>query len=93
MNPQEQAMRIGPGDVLAYTAEAAVPKVDAGQVPEFLDVNYLEHSDVPVALGRVAKETGEEMVESVTPESSEVLENEQPNEDKIASTDLSQSCL
>ena len=58
MNPQEQAIRISPGDVLAYTAEAAVPKVDAGQVPEFLDVNYLEHSDVPVALGREAKETG-----------------------------------
>ena len=30
MNPQEQAMRISPGDVLAYTADAAVPKVDTG---------------------------------------------------------------
>ena len=38
MNPQEQAMGISPGDVLTYTAEAAVPKVDAGQVPELLDV-------------------------------------------------------
>ena len=84
MNPQDQAMRISPGDVLAYTAEAAVPKVDAGQVPEFLDVNYLEHSDIPVALGRVAKEMVEEMVESVTPESSEVLESEQQSEYKIA---------
>ena len=29
MNPQEQAMRISPGDVLACIAEAAVPKVDS----------------------------------------------------------------
>ena len=93
MNPQEQAMRIRPGDVLAYIAEAAVPTVDAGQVPEFLDVSYLEHSDVPVALGRVARETVEEMVESINPESSEVLEDEKQQEDKIASIDLSQSCL
>ena len=35
----------------------------------------------------------EEIVESVTPESSEVLESEQQSEDKIASNDLSQSCL
>ena len=63
MNSQEQAVRISPGDVLAYTAEAAVPTVDAEKVSEFLDVNYLEHSDIPVALGRVARETVEEMVE------------------------------
>ena len=62
-------------------------------MPEFLDVNYLEPSDVPFALGRVAKETVEEMVESSTPESSEVLESEQQSEDKIATIDLSQSCL
>ena len=60
-------------------------------MPEFLDVNYLERSDVPVALGRVAMEAVEEMVELIIPESSEVLENEQQSEDKIA--DLSQSCL
>ena len=70
-----------------------MPKVGTGQVPEFLDVNYLERSDVPVALGRVAKEAVEEMVESIIPESSEVLENEQQSEDKIADIDLSQSCL
>ena len=28
MNPQEQSIRISPEDVLAYTAEAAVPKAD-----------------------------------------------------------------
>ena len=93
MNPHEQAMRISPGDVLAYTAEAAVPRVDTGQVPEFLDVNYLERSDVPVALGRVAAEAVEEMVESIVPEGSETLKNEQQREDKIADIDLSQSCL
>ena len=35
----------------------------------------------------------EEMVESLTPESSEVLKIDQQNEDKIAAIDLSQSCL
>ena len=93
MNPQEQSILISQEDVLAYTAEAAVPKADKCQVPEFLDVNYLECSDVPVALGRVAKEAVEEMVESLTPESSEVLKFDQQNEDKIAAIDLSQSCL
>ena len=52
-------MQISPGYVLAYTADPAVPKVDTGQVSEFLDVNYLERSDFPVALGRVAKEAVE----------------------------------
>ena len=56
-------------------------------------MNYLEHSNIPAALGRVAKEAVEEMVESIIPESSEVLENDQPSEDKIADIDLSQSCL
>ena len=84
MNPHEQAIRISPGDVLAYTAEAAVPRVDTGQVPEFLDINYLESSDVPVALGRVAAEEVEEMVESIVPEGSETLKNEQQSEGKIA---------
>ena len=70
-------MCISPGDVMAYAAEAAVPKVDDQQVPDFLDVSYLEHSDIPVALGRVAKETVEEMLGSLTTNGSELVENEQ----------------
>ena len=54
MNPQEEAIRISPGDVLAYVSEAAV---DGNNVPDFLDLAYLERTDVQVVLGRVASET------------------------------------
>ena len=40
MNPQEEALRISPGDVLAYATEASFPKVEDYQVPDFLDINY-----------------------------------------------------
>ena len=93
MNPQEEAMRISPGDVMAFASDAAVPQVNSEHVPDFLDVNYLEHTDVPRALGRVAKETVEEMVQSLAPSGSKQVENEQETEEKIASIDLAQSCL
>ena len=63
MNPQEEAIRINPGDVLAYVSEAAIPQVDNNNVSDFLDLTYLERMDVPVALGRVAGETVKEMVQ------------------------------
>ena len=50
---------------------------------------YCNPASKAQVMGRVAKEAVEEMVESIIPESSEVLENDQPSED----IDLSQSCL
>ena len=38
MNPQEEAIRIHPGDVLAYVSEAAIPQVDNSNVSDFLDL-------------------------------------------------------
>ena len=93
MNPQEEAMRISPGDVLAYATNAAVPQVTSEHVHDFLDVNYLEHTDVPVALGRVAKEAVEELVQSFALGELDHTESEKEMDEKIASIDLSQSCL
>ena len=61
--------------------------------PIIENLRYLEHSNIPMALGRVAKETVEEMVETLTSDGSERVESEQEAEEKIAGIDLSQSCL
>ena len=93
MNPQEEAIHISPGDVLAYVSEAAVTQVDDDNIPEFLDLTYLERTDVPRALGCVAKEVMEEMVQSFFLGEPNQVENSEEIEDKVASIDLSQSCL
>ena len=93
MNPQEEAIRINPGDVLAYASEAAIPQVDDSNIPDFLDLTYLEQTDVPIALGRVAGETVNEMVQSFSLEKSTQVETEVEIEEKISNIDLSQSCL
>ena len=93
MNPQEEAIRINPGDVLAYASEAAIPQVDDSNIPEFLDLTYLEQTDVPIALGRVAGETVNEMVQLFSLEKSTQVETEEEIEEKISNIDLSQSCL
>ena len=93
MNPQEEAIHISPGDVLAYVSEAAVTQADDDNIPEFLDLTYLERTDVPRALGCVAKEAVEEMVQSFFLGEPNQVENAEEIEDKIASIDLSQSCL
>ena len=51
------------------------------QVPDFLDIQYLEHRDVPVALGRVAKEAVEELVQSLAPDKPEQVESDQEAEE------------
>ena len=53
----------------------------------------MEHRDVPIALGRVAKETVEELVQSLVPGKLDRVESDQEIEEKIAGIDLSQSCL
>ena len=93
MNPQEEAIRIHPGDVLAYVSEAAIPQVDNNNVPDFLDLTYLEQTEVPVALGRVAGEAVKEIVQSFSLGGPAQVESEEEVEGKIASIDLSQTCL
>ena len=88
MNSQEEAMRISPGDVLAYATNAAVPQVTSEHVPDFLDVNYLGDTDVHVALGRVAKEAVEELVQLFALGELDHSESEKEMDEKIASIDL-----
>ena len=93
MTPQEEAIRIHPGDVLMYVSEAAIPQVDNSNVSDFLDLTYLGRTDVPIALGRVAGETVKDMVQSFSLDRPTQVETEEEVEEKIANIDLSQSCL
>ena len=67
--------------------------MDGNDVPDFLDLTYLEQTDVPVALAHVASETVKEMVQSFSLGESTQVETEEEVEGKIASIDLLQSCL
>ena len=67
--------------------------VDNQQVPDFLDMSYLEHCVVPVALGCVAKETVEDMMGSLTSDGSELADNKQEDEERIAGICLNPAYL
>ena len=101
MNPLEEPQTVTTSDVLAFAEECLAPEVDQDELEEFLDFEYLEKSETPIAVCRIAVDILRDVVDPNR--GSETIETQQPTEnkkesgvseeEKIQGIDLSKSCL
>ena len=101
MNPLEETQEITVNDVLGFTEECSAPEVAEEEIEEFLDLEYLNVSDIPIALCQIAVDVLKDLtnttvldtIETDPAVTADVCEEEISNEEKIEKIDLSESCL
>ena len=100
LNPLEETQEITVNDVLGFTEECIAPDLAEEEIEEFLDLEYLKVSDVPIALCQIAVDVMKDLT-SITPLDEEDEKtpslnddgNEISDEERIQNIDLSESCL